>query len=387
MIKYSKITLVLVVMAALVICSSLACHSDAASDFEQCKTDLETGGELTKAIAALQSLLSQDSAAVQRKEIRAWLMAAHIGNRQTDLGMAELNQLLTEFPDYASTLHFILAMQYRRQAEFDKTVSAQAALDKAISELNTALALNKEPKESATPKSIRRFLMVCYASKGDLPNAIAQLRIIMNDYPDEVSTFIVGESRRWQSKLPNAIAELKKTAEALPKDDPKSKGLRGEFIKCAVSTSDWQTAAIWFEEFTADYHDYSEETGYDLVYGLQASGQIDKAVEVIDAMIKVALAKGQGTDGLLMGKADICFRGKKYREAAEAYTDAMKRESASPDYRANAIYQLALCYQKSGLINSARRYMRRVSEKYPNTEVAKKARGMLYVWDNYGMSK
>jgi len=66
------------------------------------------------------------------------------------------------------------------------------------------------------------------------------------------------------------------------------------------------------------------------------------------------------------------------------YKAALKIKGTSSEYQAEATYQLAVCYQKSGFMDSARRRMREVAEHYSDTDWAKKARGMLYVWDTYG---
>jgi tetratricopeptide (TPR) repeat protein len=121
------------------------------------------------------------------------------------------------------------------------------------------------------------------------------------------------------------------------------------------------------------------------VAALERLGRIDEAV----AALRVSLGDAASLEkraNVEMRIADVYFNAKENREGAEAYRDVLKLNGTSADYRAEATYQLALCYQKSGLTNSAKAYMLRVSEKYPDTGMAKKARGTLYVWEMYGDS-
>lgn len=231
-----------VMMMGLSYSTPTACHANSISDFAQCKRYVEQR-EFTKAIACLQKLLADHPSAVPEVEIRAWLMDAHLGNNQSALGLSEFQSLLREYPRYASELRHIVGRRYRRQSKFNE----------AITELSIALELNKLPTDNENVKDMRRQLMVAYIGKGDFVNAYEQLHIIMNDYPEEVSKFIVGEDFRWKSKLPDAIAELKKTIERLPKRNRESLSLRGELVKCVLATGNWQEAIAELQALIQDY--------------------------------------------------------------------------------------------------------------------------------------
>jgi tetratricopeptide (TPR) repeat protein len=115
-----------------------------------------------------------------------------------------------------------------------------------------------------------------------------------------------------------------------------------------------------------------------LMMAYQESGQPDEVTELLKST--AASASPAEKPGILLALGDRYIAARKYREAAEVYKDVMNAPSAPPDARAQATYQLALCYDKSGLRRSASVYMLRATARYSATEWGKKAGAMLYLW-------
>ena len=74
------------------------------------------------------------------------------------------------------------------------------------------------------------------------------------------------------------------------------------------------------------------------------------------------------------------YKAGNYKEAKRVYKAVTDRAGVPDDIRATCMYGLALCYWDTGLKNSARRLALRLTEQYPDTEAAMKARGSLYLW-------
>ena len=105
------------VMALYTCAASLSANPNSPpADFERCKAYVRHY-EFTKAISCLQELLAKPSVATPEVEIRAWLMDAHLGNNETERGLAEFKALLQASPDYASELHHIVGRRYQEQSK------------------------------------------------------------------------------------------------------------------------------------------------------------------------------------------------------------------------------------------------------------------------------
>jgi tetratricopeptide (TPR) repeat protein len=194
---------------------------------------------------------------------------------------------------------------------------------------------------------------------------------------------------------PEVYARLYQVVHVLPGTKYElSLWVRGEDVAPGDHLTDWASYQLDFPSgsfawrkvsttFTTKDGQGSLNLGVNVVNKCKALAIDDISLRAAGTPAQVKPMLEQNT-GLALQMGDAFFHGKKYREAAEAYKEVMKADGASPDYLAKATYQLALCYEKSGLARSARVYMLRVTEKYPGTDAASQARGMLYLWDTYG---
>ena len=68
--------------------------------------------------------------------------------------------------------------------------------------------------------------------------------------------------------------------------------------------------------------------------------------------------------------------------AASAYKKVLDLKEIDREAKARAMYRRAICYKNMGFPNSAQRMVLRVTEQYPDTEAAMKARGLLRSWSD-----
>ncbi|NLN77852.1 MAG: hypothetical protein GX141_02910, partial [Armatimonadetes bacterium] len=113
--------------------------------------------------------------------------------------------------------------------------------------------------------------------------------------------------------------------------------------------------------------------------------QIDRAADALAVFSKSA--SGNDRNGLLIWRADIYFAGSKYREAASMCRGVLALRDATQDSKAHAEYQLGVCYHNSNMDLAARQAMENVTKRYSGLDWASKARGMLHLWNTYGVQK
>ncbi len=115
-----------------------------------------------------------------------------------------------------------------------------------------------------------------------------------------------------------------------------------------------------------------------LISACVQSNQIDKLAEALNAMAKDAPAAQK--PGILLSLVDHYVDSRRFREAAAVCRAVLALRECSDDARAHAEYQLGSCYHNSNMDAAARQAMQSVSDRYPGTEWARKARGVLYLW-------
>lgn len=352
-----------------------------------------------KAVPADKKLPAPDA-----KSVNVALVDCYTGAKKWDAATELLGKLAAQYPKEAAHWHECAGAIYQGRKKYPE----------AIAELRQAIA----PKGAVTA---RKRLGDCY--KASLPPAQAAPLIeeLVNKHPDDgpyLST-IAGRMYQGMRQYDKAVALLKLVVERFPNARWQVWDALVYIAECMYPQGRGEEAVAYLNDFYAKHPDRPMD--YAIAYGrvlMDVAGmpaeaaevlakavaehpkdplvgeirnrlvaayiqskQTDRAVEVLRAV--AADAKPEDRPALTLSEADIYFDARRYREAAESYREVMNAPGASPDARAQATYQLALCYEKSGLTRSAGAYMQRVSEKYPTTEWARKARGMLYVWDNF----
>lgn len=116
---------------------------------------------------------------------------------------------------------------------------------------------------------------------------------------------------------------------------------------------------------------------------LNKAGRTDEAVDMIRASL-AAESSPEMKAAILFRIANVYYKAKKYRDAVKVYKEVRNLKGAPAEMKAEAAYRTGFCYYEIKSYNSARRCMENVIKLYPDSEWAKKARGMIYVWDNFG---
>ena len=116
-----------------------------------------------------------------------------------------------------------------------------------------------------------------------------------------------------------------------------------------------------------------------LIAAYAASDQIEKLVGLLADLAKNAPPADR--PGILMTLANRYMAVSKIQEAAGMYRGVVALRASTPDQRAQATYQLALCYWQSGMKEAAKRAMLQVIRRYPTAVAADNARGTVQVWD------
>ena len=342
------------------------------------------------------------------KSIQTALVDCYTGAKQWDNAVALLKKLAAQYPKEAAHWHESAGAIYQGQKKYPEAI---AELKQAIDPPTAVTArkrLGECYRDSLRPAEAAPLIMELavkhpkdgpylptiagkfYQGLKEYDKAIATFKYVVANYPDarwQVWDALVymAECMYPQGKGEEALAYIKDFYAKHP-DRPMDFAIAYGRVLMDIAGKHADAAEVLAKAIADHPNDpLVSEILPRLIAAYTNSKQIDRAADILTTLSKSAPDPRKG--GLLMWKAGIYFAGSKYREAAEAYKEVIKAEGASPDARAQATYQLAICYQKSGLTRSAREYMLRVSEKYPDSEWAKKARGMLYVWDTYGTSQ
>lgn len=336
--------------------------------------EMKAAGRLDEARKAFEGIKDDagDSYAAQALLKRAEIFVTQGKN---DEAIQEFQSLIDRYPQHKNTW---------LQAKF---LLADVYLDKG--DMESARAIVKEISEGEAIKGFGYLyydLMSLQHRCGD-----AAWRDSAKKYIKYKST----SSDRGQADFPPV-----EIAFNFENDLPKAQKLAVEFVEkhpnhplaataafmrgsCLLATGDKEGALAVFDTLIATYSKLPDARSYTNA-ALEASADIvlesgrpDEAIRRIERMdARTATEKASKLDK--MGR--VYVRVKDWAQATTAFDRAVRTPGASADTIYTALFDLGNCYYRTGDIAAARACMSRVASKEPDSQQARKAQAMLYLW-------
>lgn len=346
------------------------------------------------------------------KEIHISLADTYQALKNWTKALEQLQVLLHDYPGGTPQWHYKMALCYQNMND---SSNARDEFKKAIDSIDNS---SKPPWF----KDAKARLLECYINLQDWGSAKSLVRELIRDYPDNEARWltmlgwICVDTREYDI----AVATAKDVIERYPGKDEaitaqvilatatfnhgknrdealafqkeyyhKRQDRQAEYLLVFAKTmfytmEDYTEAATAFEKYISEYPNDPLIPGIkrQLAESFNLSGQVEKAAQVFKDILKYA-PESKKAD-LVRRIANIYFEGKKYREAIGVFKEALRFPDWKPDIKAEIIYKLGFCYSKINYRDSSRRYMKIVIERWPDSNWAKKAKGAIYVWNNYG---
>jgi tetratricopeptide (TPR) repeat protein len=340
------------------------------------------------------------------KDARKGLAQCLVGASNWDRAVELIKKLSTDYPEDAAFWHECMGAAYQGQQKYPEAIAElKQAIDPA-----TAVAARKKLgecyRDSLGPAAAAPLIMELvekhpkdgpylpteagklYQSLKQYDKAIAAYKLLIENYPDARwqvwdACYYIGECCYAQGKGDEALAYIKSFYAKHP-DRPMDFALAyGKTLLRAANKP--AEAAEVLAKAIADNPTAPlvAEVRSMLLAAYIDSKQIVSLAEVLNSMAANAPASEKA--GLLLSLGDHYVAARKFREAATMCRGVLALRDSTEDARAHAEYQLGVCYHNSNMDAAARQAMQNVAKRYSDSEWAKKARGMLYVWETYSV--
>lgn len=321
-----------------------------------------------------------------KEQARFWLAAGSLAMRGGDLEAAEKafttalekNPAEKESPDRLSSLAGLAEVQMRqgKMAEaaatsdrllevapkslFAKVLRAQAAA--GAGDLATARTLLEEAV-SADPENVqaRTLLGLVNLQQGNLGQAEMHLANVVARDPDNIRAQQLLASVRNQLQSPGKALEALKPALERPDADPSLFALASQL---SLQSGDKERALGYLEQASSATRASTPEAQLELASGYLAAGELDRAIEILEAMPKTVGSADAQRETLLV--AALLQQGKTSEAVARA--DALAQQPGG-DSVAHSI--AAAIYAAAGRTDQARVEWGRVLEAKPDQVAAR----------------
>lgn len=365
-----------------------------------------------KAVAAFENAIPKSASvpAPDGKLVREALVDCYTGSQQWDKATDLLTKLAAQYPDESSKWHELAGAIYQGQkkyreaiAEFtkaigpDDAVSARKRLGEcyrdSLSPSQAAPLIfelaHKHPKDGPYLPTIAGKL---YQGLNDNDKAIAAYKFVVETYPDARwqvwdACYYIGECCYVQSeeKGQEALAYIKNFYAKHP-DRPMDFAIAYGKTLLYPANKPAEAAGVLAEAVEEHPNDpLVSEVRSMLMAAYIDSKQIDRLADVLNSLAANAPASQKPT--LLLSLVDHYVAARKFREAASMCRGVLALRDATQDSKAHAEYQLGVCYHNSNMDLAARQAMENVTKRYSGLDWASKARGMLHLWNTYGVQK
>jgi TolA-binding protein len=328
-------------------------------------------GDYTNAVSSYQLYMDRAIAGGNRDNIPAALsdMAwCHVKMGENAKAMEFYNQLVNDYPSsmYTAEALFKLAEYHYNREEFDTAVSYYQKI----------LALSKDNEFAA---SARYWLAWSYFNMKDKVDALQAFEQYMNDYPNgdygnDCLFRIAG--------IYNELNNYRKSMESYEK-----------LIRLFPKSSEAEKANIVLSELRLKQESGgNREKLYQIMIKQSSTAQAkasamyklgkyyqenDKEAEA-QKLFKQVIDTTTGEEA-----AQSIFELAEYNRQETNFTEAIKQYGnifyvyKYAELYPQALYGLAYCYYKTGANDSAKKYLSRITERYPGTDMANKAKDLL----------
>lgn len=306
-----------------------------------------SAGKSAEAIAEYEKAMELVKDPDTAKRMEPALSNAYQG--MGDFGKAEalltkLNQKYPSYSSYWASCHALVLIRQgwklQREGEYDKAIPLfQDMLDR--------FGHIPECRNLVESAHVCIAECMCQMGKGKPDEALAYAKKLYDEKPD--------------MRAPALVA----------------KGMVSFFAK------NYDDAADAFRQVVNDYPDnmHTQMARSYLLAALKKAGRIDEAVGLLRASL-VAESDPDKKAATLLQIADAYYKAKRYSDAIKAFKEVMDLKGVSAEMNAEATYNSGLCYYEIKSYSSARKCMDNVIKLYPDSEWAKEAINMLYIWDD-----
>lgn len=338
--------------------------------------------------------------------VRRELLECYIGAKDWDKAMGMIETLRAQNPNDPS-LHECLGQIYQGQeryleaiAEFKQVIHRQdavsarlrlaecyrAGLDKAAAAALVQELVDKYPMDGPSLPTIAGRL---YQDLEQYDRAMGNYKFIVETFPKARwqvwdALFTIGECCYAQGKGEEALTYIKDFYAKHP-DRPLDLALAYGKTLLYAAKAPAQAALVLSKAIEEHPNDkLAQELRPLLLLAYSEAGQIDKVTAVLNTLC--ADAEPAKKPAYLAALGDHYSESKKYREAAGAYRAVLMLKDSTEELKARAQYSLALAFHESNMPGAARKAMEEASQRNAG-EWSRKARGMIFVWNNYGAER
>ena len=363
-----------------------------------------------KAIEAYAKTVPADKTlpAPDQRSVQTELELCYIGAGQWDNATSLVNKLSAQYPDSAPYWHRCVGAIYKGQKKYPEAI---AELKQAITPKGAETArklLGECYRDSLPPAEAAPLIMDLddkYPTDGPyLPTIAGRMYQDMKQYDKAVSIFksvitrfpnarwqmwdacyYIGQCYYAQGKGEEALAYIKEVNAKFPRRQVDFAIAYGKPLLYPAKKP--AEAAELFEKTMAEHpkSDVIHEIRPMLIAACVESGRTDLLVNLLNAMAS-SMSADQKTD-IMLSLVDYYVSVEKYKEGALICKDVLALAGSSDEARAHAEYQLGICYHSSNMDSAAQMAMRNVASRYSDSKWARKARGNVYIWSNYRVSR
>lgn len=185
----------------------------------------------SQVIECYQQLLEKyPNSVAPDKEVKIWIMDYYLADNNIHMGSNYLEQLCAEYPEDAHRFHYIAGRRYQWVHKYAD----------AVKELREAVKL---PNTNSNVKDAAKRLICCYLSAGNFDGALEYLSTYIKQYPDQIPNIMIGQTSRWDSRMPDAIQVIEETLHSMPASSSNSDAVRIGLAEFYVAIQDWDKAS------------------------------------------------------------------------------------------------------------------------------------------------
>ena len=355
--------------------------------------------KIPKALEILQGVIDETGGSTNN-ELKMGLADCYVAVQNCEKARSILQSMPESYQDSSARWHTSMGKSY--WSEYKQ--------DEAVKELKRAIEISND-------NNLKRLLMDWYRGKGDWANMLTQTQVLLKDWPENTSEWLLNEGwayldlgeydkaipifkglitrypdQRWVVRgaivsLSECLYKSGKKEEALStvsdyyKDKP---ALQSEFLLMYAQAlfhgpKDYVQSESYLRKLMAQY--VGDPMAYQgkqfLVKVLEVSGKYGEAADIRKGTASaMPVWSPWAKVDLLTRAASDYYEAGKYKEASEVYEELINMDKSvlSRNARAECMYQLAQCQLKRGLSRLAESYLGRIISDYPDTPTAETAK-------------